>query len=113
MHIEKTGDAARRVSAGALHEAKASYGPGRPQVHEEDWTKVTVVLLNRQIVYLDLVAADIRATTGAAIKRAEIIRALVDALASSDIDLTSATSEAEMKEILSAHFRKDADAHGK
>jgi len=36
--------------------------PGRPPIHEEAWTKVTVVLFNRQIVFLDrnpsLVAAD-------------------------------------------------------
>jgi len=27
--------------------------PGRPPVHDEAWTKVTVVLFNRQIVFLD------------------------------------------------------------
>ena len=26
--------------------------PGRPPVHDEAWTKVTVVLFNRQIVFL-------------------------------------------------------------
>ena len=26
--------------------------PGRPPVHEEAWTKVTVVLFNRQIVFI-------------------------------------------------------------
>lgn len=107
-----TGNVARSLSAGVVREPKPAYGPGRPPVHEEDWTKVTVVLLNRQIVYLDLLAADIRATTGAAIKRAEIIRALIDALAESDIDLTSAASEANLKAAISAHLRKDGPAHG-
>jgi hypothetical protein len=71
--------------------------PGRPPVHDEAWTKVTVVLFNRQIVFLDRLAANIRAQSGAAISRAQLIRALVDAVADADVDLTSATSEADLK----------------
>jgi hypothetical protein len=71
--------------------------PGRPPVHDEAWTKVTVVLFNRQIVFLDRLAANIRAQSGAAISRAQLIRSLVDAVADADIDLTSATSEADLK----------------
>ena len=71
--------------------------PGRPPVHDEAWTKVTVVLFNRQIVFLDRLAANIRAQSGAAISRAQLIRALLDAVADADIDLTAATSEADLK----------------
>jgi hypothetical protein len=71
--------------------------PGRPPVHDEAWTKVTVVLFNRQIVFLDRMAANIRAHSGAAISRAQLIRAVVDAISDSDIDLTSARSEADLK----------------
>jgi hypothetical protein len=71
--------------------------PGRPPIHEEAWTKVTVVLFNRQIVFLDRLAANIRAQSGAAISRAQLIRALVDAAADADIDLASATSETDLK----------------
>jgi hypothetical protein len=71
--------------------------PGRPPVHDEAWTKVTVVLFNRQIVFLDRVAASIRAQSGAAISRAQLIRALLDAVAEADVDLTSATSETDLK----------------
>ena len=71
--------------------------PGRPPVHEEAWTKVTVVLFNRQIVFLDRLAANIRAQSGAAISRAQLIRAVVDAISDADIDLTTATSEADLK----------------
>ncbi len=63
-----------------------------------------MVLFNRQIVYLDRLASNIRAETGAAIKRAELIRALVDALAESDVDLTTASSEWELKDILAAQL---------
>ncbi len=71
--------------------------PGRPPVHDEAWTKVTVVLFNRQIVLLDRLAANIRAQSGAAISRAQLIRALLDAVAEGDVDLTTATSEADLK----------------
>lgn len=74
--------------------------PGRPPVHDEAWTKVTVVLFNRQIVFLDRLAANIRAQSGAAISRAQLIRALVDAVADADIDLTGATSEGDLKATL-------------
>jgi hypothetical protein len=78
--------------------------PGRPPVHEEAWTKVTVVLFNRQIVFLDRLAANIRAQSGAAISRAQLIRALLDAVADADIDLTSATSEADLKATILARL---------
>ena len=74
--------------------------PGRPPVHEEAWTKVTVVLFNRQIVFLDRLAANIRAQSGAAISRAQLLRSLIDAVADADIDLTTSTSEADLKTAL-------------
>ena len=78
--------------------------PGRPPVHDEAWTKVTVVLFNRQIVFLDRLAANIRAQSGAAISRAQLIRALLDAVADADIDLTVARSEADLKRTLLARL---------
>jgi len=80
--------------------------PGRPPVHEEAWTKVTVVLFNRQIVFLDRLAANIRAQSGAAISRAQLIRSLVDAVADADIDLTSATSESDLKATILARLAR-------
>lgn len=82
----------------------AKRGPGRPPVHDEEWTKVTVVLFNRQIVFLDRVASSIRAHNGSAISRAQLIRALVDAVAEADIDLTASRSEADMKATLLARL---------
>ncbi len=78
----------------------ARRGPGRPPVHGEAWTKVTVVLFNRQIVFLDRLAANIRAQSGAAISRAQLLRSLVDAVAAADIDLTASKSEADLKATL-------------
>ena len=82
----------------------AARRPGRPPVHEEAWTKVTVVLFNRQIVFLDRLAANIRAQSGAAISRAQLLRSLVDAVADADIDLTTSTSEADLKTTILARL---------
>jgi hypothetical protein len=73
-------------------------------VHDEAWTKVTVVLFNRQIVFLDRLAANIRAQNGAAISRAQLLRSLVDAVADADVDLTTATSEADIKRAILARL---------
>jgi hypothetical protein len=71
--------------------------PGRPPVHDEAWTKVTVVLFDRQIVFLDRVAATIRAETGAVVSRAQLIRAFLDAVTEASVDLSAAASEADIK----------------
>lgn len=84
--------------------AGAKRGPGRPPVHDEAWTKVTVVLFNRQIVFLDRLAASIRAQSGAAISRAQLIRSLVDAVADADIDLTTSKSELDLKATMLARL---------
>jgi hypothetical protein len=85
--------------------------PGRPPVHDEAWTKVTVVLFDRQIVFLDRLAANIRAKSGAVISRAQLIRSLVDAVADADIDLTASTSEADLKATLLARLGRYRLAH--
>jgi len=77
---------------------------GRPPLHQEDWTKVTTSLLNRQVVFLDGIANDIRANSGKVVKRTAIIRALIDALELSNINLTGVTSEDECRQILLQNF---------
>jgi hypothetical protein len=77
---------------------------GRRPSHTEHWTKVTVVLFDRQIVFLDRLGADIRAASGVAISRAHVIRALIDALSESDLDLTATRSESDLKAVLTARL---------
>jgi hypothetical protein len=72
-------------------------GRGRPPVHHETWSKVSVVLFDRQIVHLDRLATDIRGRSGKAINRAEIIRALIDGLIESGMDITATGSEADLR----------------
>jgi hypothetical protein len=73
---------------------------------QDQWTKVTVVLLDRQIVFLDRLVSDIRGSTGAAITRAHILRALIDALAACDLDLTACGTEAALASLLTQRLER-------
>lgn len=98
----KTGKSAREIFGVPPTGRKRKRG--RPPIYDEAWTKATVVLFNRQIVFLDRLASNIRAQSGAAISRAQLIRSLVDALSEADIDLTASTSEADLKATLLARL---------
>ncbi len=74
---------------------------GRPRTHREAWTKVSVVMFERQVVEIDHLTAAIRAKTGANLTRAEIIRSLLDALNESRLDVTTVASGAQLKRLLS------------
>src|SRR5215208_284000 len=102
----KTSKASQDIFSSTRKVTPGKRKPGRPPVHDEAWTKVTVVLFNRQIVFLDRVAANIRAQSGAAISRAQLIRALLDAVADADVDLTTATSEMDLKATILARLGK-------
>jgi hypothetical protein len=90
----------RRAGAVRLRSSTRSLskpGPGRPPVHSETWSKVSVVLFDRQILQLDRLATDIRGKTGRVLNRAEMIRALIDGLMDSGMDITGARSEADLR----------------
>jgi hypothetical protein len=72
-------------------------GRGRPPVHQETWSKVSVVLFDRQILHLDRLSTDIRGTSGKVLNRAEIIRALIDGLIDSGMDITGTGSEGDLR----------------
>lgn len=76
---------------------KIKQSRGRPLEHKEEWTKVTVVLLDKQIHWLDKLATEIRFNTKVAISRAEILRAMINAVEESGIDLSQIISEDDMK----------------
>lgn len=71
---------------------------GRPVEHSIPVTKVTVVLQDKQIHWLDRLASDIRLNTKTAISRTEILRAMVAAIEESGIDLSQSKSEGEIKD---------------
>src|SRR5258706_16421435 len=84
-----------RIKSAKVRVMKA--GRGRPPVHSETWSKVSVVLFDRQILHLDRLAADIRSKIGKGLNRAEIIRALIDGLIDSGMDITAASSEGDLR----------------
>jgi hypothetical protein len=73
---------------------------GRPRTHREAWTKVSVVMFERQVLELDRLTTIIRSKTGAHLTRAEVIRALLDALSDSRLDVTAVMSGAQLKSIV-------------
>ena len=75
---------------------------GRPRTHREAWTKVSVVMFERQVLELDRLTTTIRSRTGAHLTRAEVIRALLDALLESRLDVKSVVSGAQLKSMLIA-----------
>lgn len=87
---------------GRLHRSRSAAqtrsGPGRPPVHSESWSKVSVVLFDRQLRQLDRLATDMRVKAGGKLlNRAEIIRALIDGLIDSGMDITATQSEADLR----------------
>ncbi len=85
---------------------KEKQARGRPLEHKEGWSKVTVVLLDKQIHWLDQLASTIRLNTKAAISRAELIRAAIAAIEESNIDLTSIGSELAIKDVLLERLKR-------
>jgi hypothetical protein len=66
-------------------------------VHSETWSKVSVVLFDRQIQHLDRLTTTVRSKNAKALNRAEIIRALIDGLIDSGMDIMAAGSEADLR----------------
>lgn len=57
-------------------------------------------MFERQVLELDRLTTTIRATSGAHLTRAEVIRALLDALNESRLDVTAVLSGAHLKRLL-------------
>ena len=68
----------------------------------KDAKPVMVMLNNHQIAFLDRISASIREKSGDSVKRAALIRAMIDAMEEQDIHriLEDARSEAQVREIL-------------
>jgi hypothetical protein len=91
---------AAQVARGGSQIQSARFDLEQP---EKAWTQVTVVLFQRHIIYiasLDRLAADLLPRTGADIDRAQLVQPLIRALSEANIDLTTATREAELKAVL-------------
>jgi hypothetical protein len=72
----------------------------RPVPQPDSWAKITVVLLDRHVAYLDRIAVDIRLEHGFAISRAELIRSLIEAATRSGLVLSDSADIKQMIEML-------------
>jgi hypothetical protein len=82
---------------------------GRPLIHGEAWSKVSVVLMDRQIVRLDRLVSEIQRATGAILTRAGVIRALVDGVVGGNgFDITNVTSEFDLRDRVASRFKRRA-----
>ena len=61
---------------------------------------MSVVMFERQVLDLDRLTTAIRSKTGAHLTRAEVIRALLDALTESRLEVTTVVSGAQLKRLL-------------
>jgi hypothetical protein len=73
-------------------------------VHQETWSKVSVVLFDRQIRHLDQLTNGVRGRSGKVFNRAEIIRALIDGFIDSSLDITTSGSEADLRAKVARHL---------
>ena len=78
---------------------------GRLIVHTEPWAKITVVMEDSHVIYLDLIALFIRAKHGRAVSRAELIRAFIEFMQQSRIDYTEFKNGDEIKDGVLAYLR--------
>ena len=88
----------------------AKPGRGRPPVHQETWSKVSVVLFDRQVLHLDRLAVEIRGRSGKMINRAEIIRSLIDSLIDSGMDAASAVRSRSPRASPAASARRSVES---
>lgn len=77
-----------------------------PKKSVSNAVKSTVTFSNDQIVWLDRLSSDIRATTMAIVDRGAIIRAIISAVEQSHIDLSKATSEDQIKNLICAKLKE-------
>lgn len=66
----------------------------------DELAKVRVTLPQQTIGTLDRFAVDIRLHSGCSLSRGEIIRALIEAVLRSDVDLTEASSVDAIRDLL-------------
>lgn len=79
---------------------------GRPRIHHEPWAKVSVVLFRRQLIQLDRLSRIAGRDGRKTMARAEIIRALIDGLVRSHMNLADHSSEAALRVYVTSRLIK-------
>jgi len=97
---KRVGDVAKDMLRKGKGKPKGKAPVGQPGTDQE--FKVTLTLPGRQVTYLDDVRTAIRRETGQVVYRVDFIRAYIDALADSGLDLTGCGTVDELKALLSS-----------
>ena len=79
---------------------------GRPPVLEGKSSTGPVTLLDAQIRFLDGICRAIRTKHDASMSRAAIIRALIEALRESGLDLSEVVSEKDLRDLVLARLTR-------
>jgi hypothetical protein len=66
---------------------------------------VSVILFDRQIVQLDRLATEMRHETGLVVNRAALIRAVLDGLFDSELEISTVVSEQELRDRIAQRLR--------
>ncbi len=69
-------------------------------------TKASVILFDRQIAFLDQLSVNVRLATGASVKRAEILRALVSFLEKAKVKPDEIESEKGLTDLLVRRLKR-------
>lgn len=81
----------------ASHPPRGPRTRGRPKIHSESWTRVSVVLFVRHLEFLDRLSAAARTPGIRALSRADILRAVLDALEDSRVTLPPGSSADDLR----------------
>jgi hypothetical protein len=81
----------------ASHPPRGPRTRGRPKIHSESWTRVSVLLFVRHLEFLDRLSAAARTPGVRALSRADILRALIDALEESRVTLPAGSTADDVR----------------
>lgn len=79
---------------------------GRRRTYTERITPITVSVAPEHVRYIDAVCNAITTSTGTPCSRGEVIRAMIDAITSSGVDLSRAAGGEEIRSILNTRLRR-------
>lgn len=79
---------------------------GRPKVHTDETLKTVITIRKSQLLWLDKLALEVREKSDQIIDRGLLIRAFIDAVLESGIDLSEITSENDAKDIIVKKLKK-------
>jgi len=79
---------------------------GRPKVHTDEVLKTVLTIKKDQLIWLDQLSLDVRASYGSIIDRGLLIRAFISAVMESGLDFGKIENEEDAKDILMKKLKR-------